>query len=143
MYFYIAVALTSLALFLLQLGLRFPGFLRFQAQQLRRRLQGKPWLETPWREFDTHVHIERRDKWGGRVYNPYQQHSATFELDPCRCGPPPTAPSLPERAIRCLRRPPARRSNLPASTQGMVSRSGKVSSSRSQLQYWMQSNMAA
>ena len=71
MYFYIAVALTSLALFGLQLGLRFPGFLRFQAQQLRRRLQGKPWLETPWREFDTHVHIERRDKWGSHVYNPH------------------------------------------------------------------------
>ena len=30
MYFYIAVALTSLALFVLQLSLRFPGYLRFQ-----------------------------------------------------------------------------------------------------------------
>ena len=30
MYFYIAVALTSLALFVLQLALRFPGYLRFQ-----------------------------------------------------------------------------------------------------------------
>ena len=30
MYFYIAVALVSLALFVLQLALRFPGYLRFQ-----------------------------------------------------------------------------------------------------------------
>ena len=82
MYFYIAVALTSLALFLLQLGLRFPGFLRFQAQQLRRRLQGKPWLETPWREFDTHVHIERRDKWGSHVYNPHPSPSPNPNPNP-------------------------------------------------------------
>ena len=32
MYFYIAVALTSLALFVLQLSLRFPGYLRFQVR---------------------------------------------------------------------------------------------------------------
>ena len=33
MYFYVAVALTSLALFALQLALRFPGYPRFQSQQ--------------------------------------------------------------------------------------------------------------
>ena len=44
-----------------------------------------------------YVRGDAAGKTGGRVYNPYQQHSATFELDPCRCGPPPTAPSLDQR----------------------------------------------
>lgn len=33
-------------------------------------------------------------KTGGRVYNPFQKQSATFEMDPCRIGAPPTAPGV-------------------------------------------------
>ena len=68
LYFYLAVAVCSLALFTVQLALRYPGFMKFQLQQFRRIMAGKPGREPDWKSYDHHEHIERIDKWGSHVF---------------------------------------------------------------------------